>query len=948
MRVRLVPISLFFALMITYASVNCYFHTFRNLNVGTFGWTVSSDKKIKLDSNYTNTLLKDGDELVTLNKIPYQSQSQYWQYESQQSPEKTYNITIRRDGQLSELKLTYQKQSLSNFLLNILIWLLLPLIFIATGVTVFFLRTDDKQAILLAILFCMIAAGPPAPGLVFASLPFPVSTVILFAYVFSWGFPAVLFHFFLIFPERVSLLNKYPALEKLLYVPWLIGLFPLAAIQANFWDTAPERFFTTAQEFPLLTKISLPLAGLYLLCGLASLIFKYQHASEISQRKMRVVLFGSVAGILPFSLLLTTVSSFGNKAQQLSLLMVIVFLLLLLVPFSFAYAILRHKVIPVSLIIRQGVQYLLAKNAIRFLLTLPLIGLVLTILANPNRTLADILLRNSIHFYILLFATLLLSLPFRQRLGAWIDRKFFREAYDREAVIHQLTEEVKQMDSINEMSRVVCQKVEAALHPGSVYLFYRTKKKKEFSLGYSSSHSVQPQTISSEFQLLRSIEIAGRAQEFPSKQTESFPANEKEWLEEMETRLIVPLNGSDGHLVGLFLLGEKKSEVPYTARDCELLETLASQIALVYENTILKERVAQDQKLKHEVLARLDGQQISLLHECSECGACFDSSITHCPNDESELTLSLPIERTIDERYCLDKRISKGGMGVVYQATDLRLNRRVAVKVLLGSLFGDYSALRRFEREAKASARLNHKNIVTVFDYGLLQSDGAFLVMEFVQGQTLGSIIKQDGAIHPSLTAELFNQILDGVKAAHDEGIIHRDLKPENILITQDENNLPLVKILDFGLAKLNQLDANETASAPTTTAGTIMGTFGYMSPEQLTGGEVDLRSDLFSVGVMAVETLTGKRPFGGETYHEHLNNLLQQEFHFLDDVDEIKRLDKVIQKCLAKNKEDRFANAEEMQRILIPSIRACPVLSTNNNDELEADTFIFNKISNA
>jgi len=952
LRLRVFLISLFFALMIIYACVNCYFHTFRNIGAGTLGWTVSDDKKIKLELNDPNGFLKDGDELISINNIPYQSSRQYWRdYEGQQAPEATYDITIRRDGQLKDFKLTYQKQTFSTLFLNLLIWLFIPAVFIATGITVFFLRMDNKQALLLAIMFCMFAAGPPAPNLVFASLPFPLSTLMCFAYVFSWGFPSVLFHLFLVFPERISLLDRFSYLEKYLYVPWLIGLFPLAAIQANFWDTAPERFFSTAQEFPILTKISLPLAGLYLLGGLASLIFKYKHASEMSQRKMRVVLFGCVVGILPFSFLLAMVSSFGNQmaGQQLPLLMVIIFLALLFVPFSFAYAILRHQVIPVHLIIRQGVQYLLAKNAIRFLFALPAIALVLSILANPNRTIADILFYNSISFYVLVGVTILFNLPYRKQLSAWIDKQFFREAYDQEAIIHELIDEVKKMDSINEMSRLVSQKVEAALHPRSVHLFYRKKKQSEFSLGYSSFHNGRQPSISSEFQLLRSIEITGRAQEFPSAQNIHLPVNEREWLENMETQLIVPLNGSDGHLVGLFLLGEKKSEVPYTAHDCELLETLAGQIALAYENVQLKERVAQDQKIKHEVLARLDGQQITLLHECSACNSCFDSSITNCPNDGNELALSLPIERTIEERYRLDKRISKGGMGVVYQATDLRLNRIVAVKVLLGNLFGDYTALRRFEREAKASARLNHRNIVTVFDYGLLQSDGAYLVMEFVQGETLGSIIKRDGALHPSLAAELFNQILDGVKAAHDEGIIHRDLKLENILITQDEDNQPLVKILDFGLAKLSRVEMDETASAPTTTAGTIMGTFGYMSPEQLSGGEVDLRSDLFSIGVMTVEVLTGRRPFGGETYHEHLNNLLQKEFHFTDDGnDEIKRLDDVIQKSLAKEKVNRFANADEMKEVLIPAVQKCPSFSVSKPEDLEAETFIFSNATKA
>jgi len=159
LRLRTVLICLFFALMITYACVNCYFHTFRNFNAGTLGWAVTDNKKIRLELNDPNNSLKDGDELVSINSIPYQSLRQYWRdYEAQHPPETIYDITIRRDGQLKDFKLSYQKQTFSTLFLNLLIWLFIPAVFIATGITVFFLRTDDKQALLLAILFCMFAA----------------------------------------------------------------------------------------------------------------------------------------------------------------------------------------------------------------------------------------------------------------------------------------------------------------------------------------------------------------------------------------------------------------------------------------------------------------------------------------------------------------------------------------------------------------------------------------------------------------------------------------------------------------------------------------------------------------------------------------------------------------------------------------------------------------------
>ncbi|MDQ3685875.1 MAG: serine/threonine protein kinase, partial [Acidobacteriota bacterium] len=389
------------------------------------------------------------------------------------------------------------------------------------------------------------------------------------------------------------------------------------------------------------------------------------------------------------------------------------------------------------------------------------------------------------------------------------------------------------------------------------------------------------------------------------------------------------LIGTGRRLSGLFLLGEKKSEVPYTATDRQLLEAVAGQIAVVYENVQLKERAAREQKIKREVLARVEEQNINLLRECPTCGACYDNDAEFCARDHSELTLTLPVERIIEDRYQLNQLIGKGGMGAVYEATDIRLHRRVAVKILSGSLFGQSDALRRFEREAQAAARLNHPNIIAVHDYGRLPTEGAYLVMDLAHGETLGAILKREGKLDPTRIADVFDQVLDGVGAAHRAGVIHRDLKPDNIFITEGERGQQVVKVLDFGLAKITQHEAAATdTTAPVTTPGTVMGTFGYMSPEQLTGADVDERSDLFSIGVIVVEALTGHRPFSGRSYHELLTAILSEPYHLVPSAPEVVTLDEVLQRCLAKNPKDRFASAAETQRALIPAIRQCPAIA--------------------
>jgi serine/threonine protein kinase len=178
---------------------------------------------------------------------------------------------------------------------------------------------------------------------------------------------------------------------------------------------------------------------------------------------------------------------------------------------------------------------------------------------------------------------------------------------------------------------------------------------------------------------------------------------------------------------------------------------------------------------------------------------------------------------------------------------------------MMGRLFGDRSALRRFEREARVLAKLSHPNIVAIYDFGRLGGQGAFLVMELLEGKSGRAELKRLGKI-PSLTlAVWFEQLSGALSAAHQAGIVHRDLKPENLMIAARDNAVDLLKVLDFGLAREAAL---QSAAAPTATAtGTVIGTLAYMSPEQLRGEPVDERSDIFSVGVLTVEALTGKLP---------------------------------------------------------------------------------------
>ena len=209
---------------------------------------------------------------------------------------------------------------------------------------------------------------------------------------------------------------------------------------------------------------------------------------------------------------------------------------------------------------------------------------------------------------------------------------------------------------------------------------------------------------------------------------------------------------------------------------------------------------------------------------------------------------------TLDGRYAIVERIASGGMGEVFRARDTVLAREVAIKVLHRSLAGDQAFVDRFRTEARAAAGLSHPNIVAVFDWGSV--DGIYyMVMEFVRGQSLRALLNRDGRLEPAQTTEVVRQTLLALDHAHRQGIVHRDIKPENILVTTEG----VVKVADFGLARAY-------AEGRQTQAGTVTGTVQYLAPEQIRGEPADPRSDLYSLGIVSYELLTGRLPFTGET----------------------------------------------------------------------------------
>jgi len=255
----------------------------------------------------------------------------------------------------------------------------------------------------------------------------------------------------------------------------------------------------------------------------------------------------------------------------------------------------------------------------------------------------------------------------------------------------------------------------------------------------------------------------------------------------------------------------------------------------------------------------------------------------------------------VDNRYAVRSKLARGGMSTVYLATDLRLERDVALKVLHPHLATDETFLDRLGREAKAAAKLSHAHVVAVLDQG---NDGhtAYLVMEYIKGHTLRDVIRSKGALPPRLALALVDPVVEGLGAAHAAGLIHRDVKPENVLIADDGR----IKIGDFGLAR---------AVTTSTSTGTLIGTVGYLSPELVLGKQADTRSDIYSVGIMLYEMLTGQQPYDGEVpiqvAYKHVHESVGPPSALVPGL--AAEMDELVQWCTANDPENRPVDGQAL-----------------------------------
>ena len=723
------------------------------------------------------------------------------------------------------------------------------LVALAFAVFVLFKRPRDPLARtgvwLLASWAVFSLTLPYRVAAVWHELPWPVGLLLWFPHISSQALPALLFTFFVaMFPK--SVLHSARALT-LAWIPMLVSL--AWAGMVHFRMVYPS---TPPTSLPAWSQIPLVINGVYIVAGLLVLIVNYRRLEGPNERRrVHVLALGTLlgfgAGTPVYIRYWLTPGSPQGDSFLMSSTGALGTLLSLAFPLCFAYGVLRHRLFDVSVIIRQGLRYALARRLLVSTFPALLGALLLDLLLHADDGVVPTLTSRG-WVYIAVGGLAWLA---RAKRNDWLDRldrRFFRERYNANQILRQVARRVRDGGDIEQVASPVVTRIEEALHAEFVALLFRSPSQASYRLLAISPAERSLPPFGADTKVLALLRLLDKPLQV--SQTDSswvmrqLPDSETGLLRDARIALLVPIATDPQQTEALLILGPKRSEEPYGTEDLDLLDTIADNLALLLAQV--------------KPVVEPGGETFE---ECPRCGVCYDTGTGRCLAHDVPLTAS-GMPRLLGDRYRLTCRLGEGGMARVYEALDTSLERIVAAKVIREDLFRSQEAVQRFEREARTVAAFTHPNVVTIHDFG--SSDGArgtraFLIMERLRGATLRSSIRQ-GPMPPQQVVEILAGVCAGLGAAHRRQLVHRDLKPENIFLLERDQG-EVTKILDFGIAKA--LPGNATGHRTANTgAGVVLGTLSYMAPEQLRGEDVQLAWDLWAVAVVTYEMLTGHHPF--------------------------------------------------------------------------------------
>lgn len=631
--------AIFFALLLVYGGARV-FKGFAALGMESDpGWVARQvGNQVRVDRFRNPELvesLRVGDEVVAINGQPIKQASEVVEIFHHLDPGTPYTLIIRRSGVLPfQTTLISQPIPLMFLIVNGTASLVIPNIFLLTGLIVFVLKPDDKQALLLALMFGMFTAAIFALDPTYAGESPSMVGVMLAVHLASLFLWPVFFHFFQIFPEPSPLARRVPRLEVYLYLPQLLTIFPYWGMLNIVAAFAPEdaRSFV----YPAFTFITSVVAIGYIPAGLLSLLINYRQAGRASKRKMRVVVAGSIAGFLPIFVTIALFIIFDLQKTNPKVgqwLIVTALFAFPLFPLSFAYAIVRHQVIPVRLILRRSVRYLLVARGF-IIIQAVVVFAVLSFLLTGSRLASIDSLGERADIVVTMAATALAiaGLTFlNQRVMPMIDRKFFRESYDAQQVLSELGMEMRRVSTVKQLLERAVAKIQDALHVENVTIFLRDQETGDYTCAISSRLNADGLSTSHRDASL-ALSPDGALVQRMSRFTHPLPVDfdkyqpwtqdllatelamndlrkrENGTLRRIRAALLLPVATKD-QLLGIVSLGPRLGDLPFSRDDRHLLMAVALQMAFAIQNAELVQEIAVEERLRHELAIATTVQQ---------------------------------------------------------------------------------------------------------------------------------------------------------------------------------------------------------------------------------------------------------------------------------------------------------------------------------------------------
>jgi hypothetical protein len=636
----------------------------------------------------------------------------------------------------------------------------------------------------------------------------------------------------------------------------------------------------------MLDRFSWTMLVLMIMPSLLFAILKTKVADLQEKRRVAVFLGGLMIGCGPIlvAILLNGVSpAFSRFINERSNRWIQNFLLrplLISVPITTAYAVLVYHVMDVRLVLRRALQYTFARTTIYAAAVAPFAAMTWYLYRHRGETLSSLFAGTRPSWFIAAAIAAITAVQLRRRVLNNLDHRFFREQYDSKQILAGLVEKSRKAASGEELAELLSREIDRALHLRSIAVLIEDRAS---GILESPTHVVRPLRQSSALALIVGgcadpMDVDLEALGSPLRRLEQ---SEREWIADGGIRLLIPLIASDGRLIGLLALGEKKSELSYSREDQLLLTAIAASAALTIENRLIISggRTGTGmQVVPEKFVLELD---TDIAFECENCLRIYPQGSKTCQCG-GELHMA-PVPYVLLGKFRFEQRLGAGGMGVVYRASDITLNRTVAIKTL-PRVTPEYSI--RLRHEARTMAAILHPNLEQIFGAETWRGI-PLLIVEFLPGGTLADRLKK-GKLTLEEMLELGIVLTGVLEIMHSASILHRDIKPSNIGYARDGTP----KLLDLGLAKII-LDSrnsgmlttasgintvfstdNDLATRSLTLSNQIVGTPAYLSPEAIAGKKPSVAVDLWSVAVVLFEALAGKHPMMGRDRNDTLERI--------------------------------------------------------------------------